>query len=178
MKISALPLEALLAKMRSGFNANLEAVATSEYGIKPFRIDFPTSLYGPSTKSFFLGQIPPDDITNFGASNMTKLTMFVVQSNNLNYEKPRDFSGVVQVGMDFHLEWLSSDMKQNIETVSLAVEDAVVETIQVVTVQDWGAGVIYNGAYSCIRGAVAVPEKGQGSLRQLLAFRFGFQIDV
>jgi hypothetical protein len=178
MKISALPLEALLAKLRAGFNVNLEAVATSEYGVKPFRIDFPVTLYSPSTPSFIFGQIPPEDITDFGATNANKVTMFIPQAANQNFEKPRDFSGLVTVGLDFHLEWLSSDMKQNLEAVSLAVEDAFAETVQIATIQNWGVGVVYNGAFSCTRGAIAVPEKGQGSFRQLVAFRLSFQIDV
>ena len=172
MKISGLPLEALLAKLRYGFNGNLQNVATAVYGVKPFTIDFPATAYSPNTKSFIMGQIPPDDIEDFGASNATKMTMFVVQSSNQN------FSGNVQIGVDFHLSWVSSDLKQNVEVVSLAVEDAFAETIHLRSIQDWGAGVIYNGAFSAIRGSVVVPEKGQGSLRQLLAFRLGFQIDV
>jgi hypothetical protein len=178
VRISSRPLEALLAKLRANFNNNLATVATATYGVQPFQIEFPPTAFSKSTKSFFFGQISPDEIDNIGASNISKMTMFVQSSVNKNYEKPNDFSGDVQVGLDFHLQWLSSDTKQNLESLSLAVEDAFAETIQLLELQDWGSGVIYNGAFSCIRGSIVVPDTGQGGLRQTVAFRLGFQIDI
>ena len=179
MKISARPLEALISKMRhstTGFNANLAAVA-STYNVSPFTIDFPASPYVANTKSFLLGKIPPDEIIKYGVVSTNKLSMYVDRVDNQNLEKPRNFSGVVMVRMDFHLFWGSSDMKQNFECMSLAVEDAVSETIQAYTVQNWGSSVVYNGAFSMMRGLIETPD-GKGSLWQLLAFGLQFQIDV
>lgn len=178
MKISALPLEALISKLRSTFNTNLANVAEPVYGVKPFEIEFPLNPYSKNTKSFLLGQLRPSDVDSFGATEINKLVMYVDQSSNLNLEKPRDFSGVVIVALDFHLQWKSNSMQQNLEGLSLAVEDAVAESIQGYTQQNWGAGVVYNGQFSCIRGALAVPDQGQGSLRQIVAFRLQFQIDT
>lgn len=181
MKISALPLEALLYKLSqsgTGFNDSLRSVAESEYNVKPFTIQWPGSLYESGTNSFVLGKVDPEDIDTFGTTGITKVTMFVDKADNQNFEKPRDFSGMVQIGLDFHLGYLSSDMRQNFEAMMLAVEDAVAQVIQPFSQQNWGAGVVYNGAFSAIRGMVYVPKQGQGAVRQLLAIRLAFFVSV
>ncbi len=178
MKISALPLEALLAKMTAGFNDALAAVAVPVYGVKPFSVDFPDTIYSENTSTFLFGKISPEDIDTFGPSGLTKFTMFIDLADNANFEKPRDFSGTVKVGLDCHIGHVTSNMRQNFNALSLAVEDAVAEVIQPYRQQNWGPGVIYNGGFTAIPGTVYVPVKGQGSLRQLLAFRLDFQVNV
>lgn len=180
MKISGLPLEALLFKLRAsgtGFNDNLAAVVAS-YGTKAFTIDWPADPYQKGTKNFIIGKVPPEEVDSFGITGITKASMFVDRTDNQNFEKPNNFSGSVKVGLDFHLGYLSSDMAQNFETLMMAVEDAVTQVIQPDFNQFWGGGVNYDGKFSAIRGMVNSPAQGQGALRQLLAFRFDFIVDV
>lgn len=180
MKISALPLEALLSKLSNnstGFNQALAAVAPS-YNIKPFTLSFPATVYSANTHSVLFVKMAPDEIVSFGATDKSKLCIYVDSADNLNLEKPRSFAGLVKVALDFHLQWQSNDLKQVFEPYSLAVEDALSSVIQLVTVQNWGGGVVYNGAFSAVRGPVIAPPEGQGSLRQMLGFRLSFMVSV
>ncbi len=180
MKISALALEPLLAKMALSFNANLAAVWTTPYALpdSPFAIEFPATVYAGNTTTFFFGKLSPAIIAADGPSSLNCMGMYVEKADNHNFEKPNDFSGIVPVTMDFHLGWLSSDIGQNFETLSLAVEDAVAETIQAYTVQNWGNAVVYNGAFSALRSVIETPAEGPGALRQLLSIKLVFQIDI
>lgn len=180
MKISVLPLEALLFKLgaqATGFNDSLKSVQ-QQYNIKPYAIEWPVDPYHYGTDTFIFGKVPIDLIDSFGTVGLTKAAMFIDRTDNLNLEKPRDFSGVVNVGIDFHLGFLSSDMKQNFEALGLATEDAMAQVIQPYAQQNWGGGVVYNGSFVAARGAMDVPAKGQGAIRQLLAFRLQFMINV
>lgn len=178
MKISGLPLEGLLYKLSANFNSNLAAVAMPVYGVKPFVLKWPTTPYSGNTESVIFGQLTADEIEPTGVTGMERLLMFVTNSENLGDEKPRDFSGNVIVGCDFHLGWKSADPKQSFESTSLAIEDAFAETIQILSQQNWGAGVVYNGHYKCTRSTIVRPSEGQGSLRQILAFRLDLFVNV
>lgn len=179
MKIAARPLEALLAKLRdgsTGFNKQMDAKAPN-YKVKPWKIEFPVDLYSNNTTNFFLGQINPEQISEQGAVGHNRAWMYAFSSDNMNYEKPSNFSGIVRVGLDFNLEWTCSGKDQNFETPSLLLEDVVSEIIQPYNSQNWGLDVIYNGAFSCQRTAVDQSQSGSTlSLRQMVLFRLAFQL--
>jgi hypothetical protein len=179
MKISGWALEALLSKLKGiggmpGFNEIMAEVAP-QYRIKPYTLDFPEDVYADSTPSFIIGQFNEQTAEMFGVTDLIKVVMFVVRSSNENYEKPNDFSGVIPVGLDFHLAWKLSEMKQNFELLSLATEDVVSELLQPLDKQNWGI-VVYDGRLSATRGVVNKDD--QGSFRQKLAFRMTFQLDI
>lgn len=179
MKISVLPMEALLSKLGSqstGFNTRLSGVSGT-YGIQPFKIEFPNNPYAAPTKSFLFGQLRKEDILESGIIKFPLVTMYVADSTNQNEEKPRDFSGVVRIGIDFFLSWLRGNVdKVNFEAMSMAVEDALAQVIQPWDAQNWGAGVIYNGAFSLQRSPLEMA--GTESWLQVLGLRLAFQVDV
>lgn len=180
MRISALPLEACLVKLSdntTGFNARLRTCAP-DYGIKPFAIAFPQTLLNNGTPSFVLGKMTPEMMAVHFPSAQTKMAMYVDQAQNQNIEKPRNFSGLVAIGIDLHLQWQLSDNSQLFEPYSLAVEDVMGDVLNLANIQNWGAGVVYNGAFSIIRGPIAVPVDGQGSYRQLVGTRLTFEVSV
>lgn len=179
--ISSAPLVAMLAKLSSssaGFNYHMQSKA-SQYRLAPWTLDFPADIYSKSSNNFFLGQLEPRLTIASGPTSRNKAWLYVPSSNNLNYEKPRDFSGTVQVALDFSLEWLAGANSQNTEVPSLLLEDVVSEVLQAWRVQNWGSGVVYNGAFSCQRGAVSeAAENGSGSFQQTVLFRMLFQRGV
>jgi hypothetical protein len=175
MEFSALPLKALLYKLRAGFNTALSAAAAT-YQQEAYAIEFPDDIYSKNTLSFFRGKIHPEAIEAYGPSDATKMVMWVDVAQNQNNEKPRDFSGIVQVCLDVYLSWISNDPEQNMDSLSLMTEEAITDCIQGYTQQNWGPGVVYNGQFSCQR--FAIQDVGQGSLQQLVSFKFVFQVDV
>lgn len=178
MKISGLPLEALLSKLKLNFNDNLAAVATPVYNVKPFVLAWPTTPYSGNTPTVIFGQFTADNIEPTGVTGIDRLVIYVPSTDNLNFEKPRDFSGNVMVVCDFHIGWKTSDTKQPFESMTLAIEDALCESIQLMTQQNWGPGVVYNGKFKYIRSTIAKPQEGQGSLRQVASFRLDFMVNV
>lgn len=180
MKISGLALEVLLAKLKGvggmpGFNEVLANVAPI-YRLKPYVIDFPEDAYSDSTPTFIFGQFDERNAPDMlGVTGVTLACMYVIRSSNENYEKPNDFSGVIPVGLDFHLGWKFSEMRQNFELMSLATEDAVAELLQPVGSQNWGE-LVYDGKLSAVRGPMMKDD--QSSFRQKLAFRMTFQLDI
>lgn len=181
MKITALPFEALLSKLRNtstGFNRQI-ANKAALYRLKPWTLDFPADVYGYSTKNFFLGPLNPANLADQGPVGHNRAWMYSTSTDNLNFEKPNDFSGLVRVSLDFNLEWTASASSQNFLTPSLLVEDAVSEIIQPSNQQDWGSGVVYNGEFACQRSTVEQTETGSGlSLRQIVLFKLTFQLSV
>ncbi len=179
MKISARPLEALLAKLRNpntGFNFQMQAKA-SAYRLPPLKLDFPPDIYSNNTNDFFLGQINPEQISDQGPVGHNRAWLYAYSSDNQNFEKPNNFSGLVRVGLDFNLEWTCSASDQNFEAPSLLLEDVVSEIVQPYNQQNWGSDVVYNGAFSCQR--TMVDQSGSGTtreLRQLIMFRLVFQL--
>lgn len=179
MKISGWALEAMLAKLKGiggmpGFN-ELMVDAASVYRIKPYVLDFPEDAYAESTPTFILGQFNEQTADLFGVTGLILACLYVVRSSNENFEKPNDFSGVIPVGLDFHLAWKLSEMRQNFELLSLATEDVVAELLQPLSKQNWGT-LVYDGRLSATRGVVQKDDKG--SFRQKLAFRMAFQLDI
>lgn len=179
MKISITVLDALLKKLSGfggvdGFN-ELMVAAASEYRIEPYTLEFPEDALADSTPSFIIGQFNEQTADLFSVTDFILACMYVVRSSNENFEKPNDFSGVIPVGLDFHLTWRLSEMRQNFELLSLATEDVIAELLQPLSKQNWGP-VVYDGRLSATRGTVQKDDKG--SFRQKLAFRMTFQLDI
>jgi hypothetical protein len=179
MKISARPLEALLSKLRNlstGFNYQVANKASS-YHLKPWSLEFPSDIYSKNTSNFFMGQVNPEQISDQGPVGHSRAWLYTFSSDNQNYEKPSNFSGIIRVGLDFSLEWTCSASDQNFETPSLLLEDAVSEIVQPFNTQNWGTDVVYNGAFSCQRTMVDQNSSGSTKeLRQLVMFRLLFQL--
>lgn len=151
----------------------------SGYRITPWTLDFPADIYAKSSNNFFLGQLEPRLTTASGPTSRNKAWLYVITANNLNYQKPTDFSGTIQVALDFSLEWLAGANSQNTLAPGLLLEDVVSEILQPWRVQNWGSGVVYNGAFSCQHGVVSESgESGKGSFQQAVLFRFTFQRDL
>lgn len=177
MKISGLAVEALFAKIKAGFNTNLANVAPG-YNIQPFTINFPATAYSPCTTSFILGKLPYTEIIKYGVTDLNKMSMFSGHSDNQTDEKPRDFSGLVTVGLHVHIAWRTSSTVQNFEAFGLAVHDAVCECTQPWRQgQTWGPGVTYDGRFICDPSVIEAPE-GDGALRQVIPFQYTLRVDV
>jgi hypothetical protein len=149
-----------------------------DYLIAPWYFDFPETIYAKSSNNFFLGQLEPGLVNANGPTSRNRAWLYSPSSNNLNYEKPRDFSGLVQVSLDFSLGWTGGSNNQNTEVPSLLLEDVVSEVLQLTSVQNWGSGIVYNGAYSCNKGVVTESTSSKGSFQQTVLFRLTFQRDV
>lgn len=180
MQISILPMNAIISKLgnaSTGFNQKLDDVALATYGVPPFTISFPVDVKANPTTSFFFVQLDPEAILDSSLAKKDFMSLFIPSSDNQNFEKPRDFSGLVEVGLDVILSFLPEEMqKGNFESKHLAVEDAVTEVLQPTGQQNWGAGVVYNGEFNCQRSVLI--EGGSESWYQVMAWRFTFQVDI
>jgi hypothetical protein len=178
MRIGGTALEAMLAKLRNlttGFNARMDEKA-GDYRLLPWHLEFPETIYGYSTRNFFLGQMNPELVAEQGPVGHNRAWLYVSGTDNLNIEKPADFSGLLRVALDFNLEWTCSAQRQNFETPSLLLEDVVTDITQGID-QSWGSHLIYNGAYTCQRTALDVESATSTlSVRQMVFFRFTFQL--
>lgn len=179
MKITALALEAMLAKLSSntkGFNISVSNAAPGYNVTKPYVIEFPTTLYYPNTRSFIFGKLNPDDVGDYGVADITRMCMYPVDVDNQNIEKPRDFSGVVRCGIDFHIQWKEVGNKINFISLALLTEDALLQVFNLNSVQNWGTGVVYNGDFRFAYGGVSVPDE-QASWRQLCTLTMAFEVN-
>lgn len=158
-----------LADPATGFNANLESVA-SDYGIAPFVID-----WSDKSKQFFQGFLAPDDLDETTASKYPMVMLFAINSANQNFQKFALFSGVVVIGLDFHLSWRATNAK-NFEDLSDAVEDAAYATLNGTDFQAWGAPTVaFNGEVQMQKRPL---EMAGEHWRQTISFRLTFQVDT
>lgn len=172
MKISAIVLEGILAKMKDTFNSTMEIVSPS-YNLDPLLLEFPDTIYDENTLSVVLGKLPPTLIEEMGVTQLSKVCIYPDGIVNNNFEKPRDFSGVVQIGLDFYLEWAQGCIKQNFSTMYLLLEDVLLDTFSLIEEQNYGPQIVYNGDFN-LRPS-PLQEGQQSSYRQLASLRMTFE---
>jgi hypothetical protein len=158
-----------LSDPATGFNVNLQAVAP-DYDIRPFTID-----WSENSKQFFQGFLTPDDLDDTTASRYPMVMLFAINSANQNLQKFTLFSGVVVIGLDFHLSWRAGNALKNFEDLSDAVEDAVYTTLNGTDFQAWGAPLAYNGEVQMQKRPL---EMAGEHWRQTISFRLTFQVDT
>lgn len=166
---------AVLAKLSdpsAGFNANLAtAIGSGDYGdAAAFTID-----WSANSRQFFQGALGPDDIDESTPSQYPMVMLYSISSANRNLQKFTEFSGLVNIGLDFHLTWKDARVLAAFDDLGDAVEDAVFATLNARAAQTWNAPIAYNGDLAASRARL---EMAGEFWRQTIAFRSSFEVDT
>lgn len=156
-----------LAAVSDGFNVTLAALA-STYSITPFSITF-----GANSRNFFQGQINPRQLEETSSIKYPLMTLYSLRIDDDNEQKFQLFSGLVQIGIDVHVDWKSGNAIPDFELMGDAIEDAIVQIMNRTSNQAWDFETVYNGNVSCTRYPL---QLAAGSWRQTL--RFGLKFEV
>ncbi len=161
---------AVATRLSSAFNASLaSAIATGSYGsAAAFTVD-----WSDNSKQFFQGQLHPDDLDESTPSIYPMVMLYSTSSQNQNTQKYTAFSGVVSLGLDFHLSWKSAKVLPAFDDLVDAVEDAVFATLNAASYQNWAMPVIYNGDITSQRRPLDMAGE---HWRQTISFRLVFEV--
>lgn len=117
--------DAIVRRLRdpiSGLNPNLQTVCEA-YSIPELQIDF------DSRTQFFQGWISPDNLEDTTVFKYPALILYTVNSQDDRVIKYKQFSGVVQVGIEVHMELIQKYAIQDMESYQDAIEGAMVLTL-------------------------------------------------
>jgi hypothetical protein len=126
-ELSSVAIKALLTRLSdpaSGFNANLQAVA-STYGIEPWEVDWDPD----ASANFMIGQILPDQVEESVAFTypFTTVDTGVVASDNRVVSAV--FAGGIAMIVDIHISTRNESLPRSLTPLSQAIEDAFFETV-------------------------------------------------
>jgi hypothetical protein len=171
-KVRALVVSAL-ADGTTGFNAKLDALASGNYDITPFAIDF-----AYPSRSFVMGYLTGEsDIETSRIIQFPGATLHGATATHLKTVKFRKFSGQVVLVLTFWLRYRAlTDIAHagnaineeaasfNYEEIADAVEDAALEALHAGRAAFQQNGVAFND-YQTARSAIQ--ESGDGYSQQL-----------
>lgn len=117
--------DAVVRRLRdpiSGLNPNLQTICEA-YEIPELQINF------DSHTQFFQGWVSPETLEDSTVFKYPVLILYTVNSADEKVIKYKQFSGVVQVGMEFHMELIQKYAVADMESYQDAVEGAMVMTL-------------------------------------------------
>lgn len=162
-----------LADSVTGFNANIvAAIATGNYGTEPATaIDF-VSI----GKSFFVGQLTPGEIDDSTPSVYPMGFIYTTRTRSTKAQKFNLFSGMVEIGLEFVVEWPQSRATPNFELRGELYEDAVIKTFNDPSFTPFlPVTVSYDGDITMSRSKVS--EAGE-NWQQTFIFRLAFAVNT
>ena len=149
-KVSSQVLDAVYARLSAsnGYNAGI-ATQAPLYNLTAtsMQLDFSSS-----SQNFYFDQIDSEMLEKSGTIKYPFACLYILDSMQTNEQKFTQFSGVVRCIFDVNISWVSIRGTQNREIYSSCIEDVVVDVINRVDNQNWGAPLVYNGQIQCRRG--------------------------
>jgi hypothetical protein len=153
-----------LSDASSGFNPNFTA-ALSTYSLDASTVNWSGITWTSPSTNFLYGRVSPANIDESSGLEYPILTMDSSRSAHTNEVVSMTFAGPVQLLIDFHLSYVSDELLFDFASYADAAEDAMFATINNLSKQNYGAGILYNGRMACQRTPI-VPG-GNGWIQSL-----------